>query len=39
MKRILYLLPLLALLAGCGNAPKQAEVTFVRDDAARKVDE
>ena len=38
MKKILYLLPLLALLAGCNSAPKQAEVTFVRDDAARKVD-
>jgi len=36
MKKLLYLLPLLALL-GCSAAPK-AEVTFTRDDAARKVD-
>ena len=37
MKRILYLLPVLALLLGC-NTAKKAEVEFVRDDAARKVD-
>ncbi|MCR4824191.1 MAG: PmoA family protein [Bacteroidales bacterium] len=37
MKKILYILPLLALLAGC-NAGNKADVEFVRDDAARKVD-
>ena len=37
MRKILYLLPVLALLLGC-KAEKPAEVTFVRDDAARKVD-
>ena len=36
MKRLLYILPVLALLMGC-CAPK-AEVVFVQDDAARKVD-
>jgi hypothetical protein len=37
MRKLLYLLPVLALLLGC-KAEKPAEVTFVRDDAARKVD-
>ena len=38
MRRLLYFLTALALLASSGNAPEQAEVSFVRDDAARKVD-
>ena len=37
MRKLLYLLPVLALLLGC-KAEKPAEVTFVRDAAARKVD-
>ena len=37
MKKLLYLLPLLALMLGCHPA-KDAGVVFVRDDAARKVD-
>lgn len=36
MKRLFYLLPLLALLMGCSGA--KADVVFTRDDAARKVD-
>ena len=36
MKRLLYLLPLLALLTCCSG--KKADVVFDRDDAARKVD-
>ena len=37
MKKLLYLLPVLALMLGCGPE-KKADVVFVRDDAARKVD-
>lgn len=37
MKKILSLLPVLALLCACQTAPK-ADVAFARDDAARKVD-
>ena len=35
--KLFYLLPVLALVLGCGR-DKGAEVSFVRDDAARKVD-
>ena len=37
MKRLLYLLPVLTLMMGA-CAEKKADVTFVRDDAARKVE-
>ena len=37
MKKIFYLLPLMAVLFSCNNG-KDAVVTFDRDDAARKVD-
>ncbi|MCR4860009.1 MAG: PmoA family protein [Bacteroidales bacterium] len=37
MKKLFCLLSVLALMWGC-NAEKKADVTFVRDDAARKVD-
>lgn len=37
MKKLLYLLPVCALLLAC-NPDKTAKVEFIRDDAARKVD-
>ena len=37
MKRLLYLIPVLALLTAC-HAPKVNNVEFVNDEMARKVD-
>ena len=37
MKRLLYILPVLSLLVSC-STEKKADVVFVRDDAARKVE-